>query len=100
MISGQEPSSFTATVRPALEVADIFHSHGPAWRQTAHLSSAIARLLGEHVLRCQTCKHDFPGGSRICGSIIIVIVMLAATLAPVVYRHGLVAIGCPIYFGR
>ncbi len=49
-----------------LEVADIFRLHGPAWRQTAHLSlgqlqvmSAIERCrtaaLGGHVLRCTGC---------------------------------------------
>jgi hypothetical protein len=56
--------------RPALEVADIFRAHGPAWRhaQAGHLSlgqlkvmSAIERCrraeLGGHVLRCQACDH-------------------------------------------
>lgn len=56
--------------RPALEVADIFRAHGPAWRQAqaGHLSleqlkvmSAIERCrsvaLGGHVLRCQGCGH-------------------------------------------
>jgi hypothetical protein len=49
-----------------LEVADIFRFHGPAWRQTAHLSlaqlqvmSAIEQCrtgaLGGHVLRCSGC---------------------------------------------
>jgi predicted Zn-ribbon and HTH transcriptional regulator len=54
--------------RPALEVADIFRAHGPAWRdaQRGHLSlaqlkvmSAIAQCrtaaLGGHVLRCDGC---------------------------------------------
>jgi len=54
--------------RPALEVADIFRAHGPAWRETqrGHLSlaqlkvmSAIAQCrtaaLGGHVLRCDGC---------------------------------------------
>ena len=57
--------------RPALEVADIFRAHGPAWRQAqrAHLSlgqlkvmSAIEQCrsaaLGGHVLRCQACEHS------------------------------------------
>jgi hypothetical protein len=57
--------------RPALEVADIFRAHGPAWRQTqrAHLSlgqlkvmSAIEQCrsaaLGGHVLRCEACAHS------------------------------------------
>ena len=57
--------------RPALEVADIFREHGPAWReaQRGHLSlaqlkvmSAITRCrtaaLGGHVLRCDGCGTD------------------------------------------
>ena len=56
--------------RPALEVADVFRAHGPAWRhaQAGHLSlgelkvmSAIERCrsaeLGGHVLHCQACDH-------------------------------------------
>jgi putative transposase/transposase-like zinc-binding protein len=56
--------------RPALEVAEIFRVHGPAWRQaqSAHLSlgqlkvmSAIEQcrsaLLGGHVLRCEACEQ-------------------------------------------
>jgi putative transposase/transposase-like zinc-binding protein len=56
--------------RFALEVADIFRIHGPAWRQAqhAHLSlgqlkvmSAIEQcrsaLLGGHVLRCEACEQ-------------------------------------------
>ena len=55
----------------ALEVADIFRSHGPAWReaQRGHLSlaqlkvmSAITQCrtaaLGGHVLRCEGCGND------------------------------------------
>jgi hypothetical protein len=55
----------------ALEVADIFRTHGPAWRlaQRSHLSlgqlkvmSAIEQCrtaaLGGHVLRCPDCQHD------------------------------------------
>jgi hypothetical protein len=54
--------------RPALEVADIFRTHGPAWRtaQRGHLSlgqlkvmSAIEQCrsaaLGGHALRCEGC---------------------------------------------
>jgi len=57
--------------RQALEVADIFHAHGAAWRQAqrGHLSpgqlkvmSAIERCrsaaLGGHVLRCAGCGAD------------------------------------------
>ena len=56
--------------RPTLEVADIFRSHGPAWRQTqtGHLNlsqlkvmSAIEQCrsaaLGGHVLRCTACEQ-------------------------------------------
>jgi hypothetical protein len=55
----------------ALEVADIFRTHGPAWRATqrGHLSlgqlkvmSAIEQCrsaaLGGHVLRCEGCGAD------------------------------------------
>ena len=57
--------------RPALEVADIFRSHGPAWRkqQAGHLSlgqlkvmSAIEQCrtaaLGGHALDCNACGHE------------------------------------------
>lgn len=30
---------------PALEVADIFRSHGPAWRQTVHLSLGQLKVM-------------------------------------------------------
>ena len=56
--------------RSALEVADIFRDHGPAWRQAnrGHVSldqlkvmSAIERCrtaaLGGHVARCDDCQH-------------------------------------------
>ena len=56
--------------RPALEVADVFRDHGPAWRQAnaGHVSldqlkvmSAIERCrtaaLGGHVARCQDCSY-------------------------------------------
>ena len=58
-------------MRPALEVADIFRAHGPAWRlaQAGHLSlgqlkvmSAIEQCrtaaLGGHALYCDACKHQ------------------------------------------
>ena len=57
-------------MRPALEVADIFRSHGAAWRQAnaGHLSlgqlKAMAAIeacrtaeLGGHVARCEDCGH-------------------------------------------
>jgi hypothetical protein len=56
--------------RPALEVADIFRRHGPAWRQAnaGHVSleqlkvmSAIENCrtaaLGGHVARCEDCAY-------------------------------------------
>jgi hypothetical protein len=56
--------------RPALEVADIFRDHGPAWRRAnaGHVSldqmkvmSAIEHCrtaaLGGHVARCEDCPH-------------------------------------------
>jgi hypothetical protein len=56
--------------RPALEVADIFRAHGPAWRNAnaGHVSldqlkvmSAIERCrtaaLGGHVERCEDCSY-------------------------------------------
>ena len=56
--------------RPALEVADIFRDHGPAWRtaNAGHVSlgqlkvmSAIERCrtaaLGGHVAQCEGCAH-------------------------------------------
>ena len=56
--------------RPALEVADIFRDHGPAWRRAnaGHVSlgplkvmSAIescrTAALGGHVARCENCPH-------------------------------------------
>ncbi len=57
--------------RPALEVADIFRVHGPAWRHAnaGHISlgqlkvmSAIEHCrtaaLGGHVTRCEKCAHE------------------------------------------
>ena len=56
--------------RPALEVADIFRAHGPAWRrvQAGHLSLGQLKVmyaveacrtaaLGGHVARCEDCDH-------------------------------------------
>jgi len=56
--------------RPVLEVADIFHGHGPAWRRAhaGHVSldqlkvmSAIERCrtaaLGGHVAACEECAY-------------------------------------------
>jgi hypothetical protein len=56
--------------RPALEVADIFRDHGPAWRRAnaGHVSleqlkvmSAIescrTAALGGHVARCADCAY-------------------------------------------
>jgi hypothetical protein len=57
--------------RPALEVADIFRAHGPAWRQAQHAHLSLGQLkvmsaieqcrsaaLGGHVLRCEVCAHS------------------------------------------
>ena len=57
--------------RPALEVADIFRTFGPAWREAQHghlslqqlkVMSAIEQCrsaaLGGHVLRCDSCGHQ------------------------------------------
>jgi hypothetical protein len=57
--------------RPALEVADIFREHGPAWREAQHGHLSLAQLkvmsaitqcrtaaLGGHVLRCEGCGTD------------------------------------------
>ena len=57
--------------RPALEVADIFRTHGLAWRekQAGHLSLAQLKVmsaveqcrtaaLGGHALRCDACEHE------------------------------------------
>jgi hypothetical protein len=56
--------------RPALEVADIFCDHGPAWRKTnaghvsleqlkvmAAIENCRTAALGGHVLRCEKCSH-------------------------------------------
>lgn len=56
--------------RPALELADIFRAHGPAWRQAQHAHLSLGQLkvmsaieqcrsaaLGGHVLRCDACAH-------------------------------------------
>ena len=57
--------------RGALEVADIFRIHGPAWREAQHGHLSLAQLkvmsaieqcrsaaLGGHVLRCEGCGAD------------------------------------------
>ena len=56
--------------RLALEVADIFRAHGPAWRQAQHAHLSLGQLkvmsaieqcrsaaLGGHVLRCAACEQ-------------------------------------------
>ena len=56
--------------RCALEVADIFRAHGPAWRQAQHAHLSLGQLkvmsaieqcrsaaLGGHVLRCDACAQ-------------------------------------------
>jgi Putative transposase/Transposase zinc-binding domain len=57
--------------RPRLEVADVFHQHGAAWRQANAEHVSLGRLqvmsaiehcrtaaLGGHVERCQDCGHS------------------------------------------
>jgi hypothetical protein len=57
--------------RLALEVADIFRSHGPAWRDAQHDHLSLGQLkvmsaieqcrtstLGGHVLYCSACDHQ------------------------------------------
>ena len=56
--------------RPALEVADIFRGHGPAWRRANAVRVSLGQLkvmsaietcrtaaLGGHVARCEDCSH-------------------------------------------
>ena len=58
--------------RPALEVAEIFRDHGPAWREANRGHASLAQLkvmsaieacrtaaLGGHVARCENaaCGH-------------------------------------------
>ena len=56
--------------RLALEVADIFRTHGPHWRASRHGHLSLGQLkamsaieqcrssaLGGHVLRCDACEH-------------------------------------------
>jgi hypothetical protein len=56
--------------RPALEVADIFRGHGPAWRRANAGRVSLSQLkvmsaiencrtaaLGGHVARCEDCSH-------------------------------------------
>jgi len=56
--------------RPALEVAEIFRVHRPAWRQAQRAPLSLAQLkvmsaieqcrsaaLGGHVLRCEACEQ-------------------------------------------
>jgi hypothetical protein len=56
--------------RPRLEVADIFHAHGAAWRKANVGHASLAQLkamsaiehcrtsaLGGHVERCENCAH-------------------------------------------
>ena len=72
--------------RPAVEVADIFRAHGPAWRraQAGHLSlgqlkvmSAIERCrtaaLGGHVARCENdaCAHTAIAYNSLYGDLFV-----------------------------
>jgi hypothetical protein len=57
--------------RPRLEVADVFHAHGAAWRKANARHVSLAQLkvmsaietcrtaaLGGHVERCEDCVHE------------------------------------------
>jgi Putative transposase/Transposase zinc-binding domain len=57
--------------RPSLEVADIFHRHGAAWRKAnagdvslgqlkvmSAIESCRTAALGGHVARCEDCAHS------------------------------------------
>src|SRR3979490_969483 len=68
--SGRPADAEALMSRPALEVADIFRDHGPAWRRAnaGHVSleqlkvmSAIENCrtaaLGGHVARCEDCAY-------------------------------------------
>ena len=69
--------------RCALEVADIFRAHGPAWRQAQHAHLSLGQLkvmsaieqcrsaaLGGHVLRCDACAQiEIAYNSCLMGSI-------------------------------
>src|SRR6201993_4669357 len=104
--------------RPALEVADIFRSHGPAWRKAnaGHVSldqlkvmSAIERCrtaaLGGHVTRCEDCPYTTipytPCRNRHCpkGQGAAARIWLAerqAELLPVPYFHVVFTLPGPI----
>src|SRR5436190_6587874 len=56
--------------RPALQIADIFRGHGPAWRKAnaghgslgqlkvmSAIESCRTAALGGHVARCEKCSH-------------------------------------------
>src|SRR5919109_3148445 len=104
--------------RPALEVADIFRDHGPAWRQAnaGHVSlgqlkvmSAIERCrtaaLGGHVARCEKCAHTLaaynPCRNRHCpkcqgAAAKHWLAAREAELLPVPYYHVVFTLPAPI----
>jgi Transposase zinc-binding domain len=58
--------------RPRLEVADVFHRHGAAWRKAnagylslgqlkvmSAIESCRSAALGGHVERCEECGHSW-----------------------------------------
>jgi len=70
--------------RPALEVADIFRRHGPAWRlaHAGHVSldqlkvmSAIescrTAALGGHVARCEDCAYTTIAYNSLYGDLFV-----------------------------
>jgi Putative transposase/Transposase zinc-binding domain len=104
--------------RPALEVADIFRDHGPAWRHAnaGHVSlaqlkvmAAIERCrtaaLGGHVARCEDCSHTLIAynscRNRHCPKCQGVaakewLAARAADLLPVAYYHLVFTLPAPI----
>src|SRR5258706_9581524 len=64
------PADAARVSRPALEVADIFRDHGPAWRRAnaghvgleqlkvmSAIESCRTAALGGHVARCEDCAY-------------------------------------------
>jgi hypothetical protein len=103
--------------RPALEVADIFRGHGPAWRKAnagrvslgqLKVMSAIENCrtaaLGGHVARCEDCSHTRIAynscRNRHCpkcqGAATQWLAEREAELLPVAYYHVVFTLPAPI----
>jgi len=105
-------------LRPALEVADIFRDHGPAWRHANAVHVSLAQLkvmaaiercrtaaLGGHVARCEDCSHTLIAynscRNRHCPKCQGVaakewLAARAADLLPVAYYHLVFTLPAPI----